>query len=464
MQHPHRLTLVPAGDIHLWVPRSSTLRAFATAAPDPRPVTPDQQRRLEVAGEPREVDDDANPWIGLRATLHEADFTTFAGTLRRFCARHESLRCMFVRRPDGSFERRIVDAAQIAFQPHFLGHHDDPAEAFDAVMAELDDRTGPLSWPAATVVTVTDEHGDITVFAAFDHVTFDGYSAYLTMGELKQHLRDELRHAPLPEPVGSYVDFAVEQRAVQDAIGPDDPALEPWRRAADATGDLPGLPRATGVRRGDRLRHRLRFPTFAGPRLSTAFEQWADDLGIPRALAYTAVLLQAMGAEEDDRVLTVLMSTHNRHRPEYHEAIGWFSGIVPLTVDLGRDLPLVEVVRRTAEAWRFARTAETVPLPLANSLLGTRMRPSVVLSFLESRHCPGRDDWEELDATVFLGEVEPSDEMHVYINAMPYGTELAHRSPDTPPCTEWLDRVMARMREQMTTVTRRAIDPLEARR
>ena len=461
--HPHRLTLVPAGDVHLWVPRSSTLRAFATVAPDPRPVTPDQHRRLEVAKAPRELDD-VNPWIGLRATLHDADFASFAGTLRRFCARHESLRCMFVRRDDGSFERRIVDPEMIGFQPHHLGHHADPGDAFDTVMAELDDRTGPLSWPAATVVTVTADDGAITVFAAFDHVTFDGYSAYLTMGELKHHLQAELNHAPLPAPGGSYGDFAGEQRAVQDAITVDDPALEPWRRAVDASGNLPGLPRATGVRRGDEIRHRLRFPTFAGPRLSAAFEQWGDQHAIPRALAYTSVLLRAMVAEEDDDRLTVLMSTHNRHRPEWHEAIGWFSGVVPLTVDLGRDLPLLETVRRTAEAWRFARTAESVPLPLANDLLGTSMRPATVLSFLESRHCPGRDDWAEMDSTVFLGEVEPSDEMHIYINAMPFGTELAHRAPDTPPCTEWLDRVMARMREQMVAVTRFQHDPVEVSR
>ncbi|WP_286930940.1 MULTISPECIES: condensation domain-containing protein [Aeromicrobium] len=460
--HPHRLTLVPAGDIHLWVPRSSTLRAFATAPPDPRPVTPDQQRRLDIASLPRHVDDEVNPWIGLRATLHGADFVSLAGTLRRFCARHESLRCMFVRRDDGSYERRIVDAELIGFQPRHVGHFADPGEAFDAVMAELDDLTGPLSWPAATVITVTDENGDITVFAAFDHVTFDGYSAYLTMGELKLHLEAELNHAPLPTPVGSYVDFAVEQRAIQDAITVDSPALEPWRRAADATGNLPGLPRGTGVRRGDLIQHRMRYPTFAGPRLSKAFHRWCERNDVPPALAFTAVLLRAMVAEEPDDRLTVLMSTHNRHRQEWHQAIGWFSGIVPMTVDMGRDLPLTELARRTAEAWQFARTAETIPLPLANQLLGTTMRPAAVVSFLDSRHCPGRDGWEEMDSTVFLGEVEPSDEMHLWVNSMPYGTELVHRTPDTPPCIEWLDRVMNRMREQMVAVTREVNDPTEA--
>ena len=105
-----------------------------------------------------------------------------------------------------------------------------------------------------------------------------------------------------------------------------------------------------------------------------------------------------------------------------------------------------------------------MPLPLANRLLGTHMRPATVLSFMESRHCPGREDWAEMDSTVFLGEVEPSDEMHVYINAMPYGTELIHRAPDVPTCTEWLDRVASRMRDQMVKVTRRVDEPLEVRR
>lgn len=458
---PHRQTLVPAGDIHLWVPRSSTMRGFAAAATDPRPVTPDQQRRLEVACELRLPDDEVNPWIGLRATLRDADMAAIAGTLRRFCARHESLRCMFVRTPDGSYERRILDADQIAFQPRPLGHFADRGEAFDAVMAELDDRTGAWAWPAATIVSVTDELGDITVFGAFDHVTFDGYSAYLTIGELKQHLEDELTCAPLPTPVGSYVDFAVEQRAIQEAITPEDPALEPWRLAADATGDLPGLPRATGVRRGDTIRHRVRYPTFAGPRLSTAFHRWCESLGTPAGLGFVAVLMRAMVAEEDDHRMTVLMSTHNRSRPEWHQAIGWFSGVVPMTVDLDPGLSLPEIVARTAEAWRFGRSAEAVPLPLANHILGTSMRPATVVSFLDSRHCPGREEWEDMDSAVFLGEVEPSDEMHLWVNSMPYGTELLHRAPNTPPCIEWLDRVMGRMREQMIAVTRQANDPAE---
>ncbi len=459
--HPHRLTLVPAGDIHLWVPRSSTLRAFATAAPDPRPVTPDQQSRLEIASVPRQPEDEVNPWIGLRATLHGADFVSFAGTLRRYCARHESLRCMFVRREDGTYERRIVEAELIGFQPRHLGHFADRGEAFDTVMAELDDRTGALAWPASTILSVSDEDGTMTVFGAFDHVTFDGYSAYLTMGELQQHLQAELNHAPLPAPVGSYIDFAVEQRAIQDAVGPDDPALAPWRTAADASGNLPGLPRATGVRRGDRIQHRVRYPTFAGPRLSEAFYRWCEQNSIPSALAFISILLRAMVAEEEESRLTVLMSTHNRNRREWHQAIGWFSGIVPMTVDADPTATLVETIRRTADAWEIGRTAETIPLPLANELLGTTMRPATVLSFLDSRHCPGRDEWEQMDSTVFLGEVEPSDEMHLWINSMPYGTELCHRTPDTPPCIEWLDRVMARMREQMVAVTRQANDPVE---
>lgn len=458
--HPHRSTLVRPGEVHLWVPQSATLRAFALAPADPRPVTPDQQHRLRVASTPRRPDDEVNPWIGMRATLPGADFAAVAGMLRRFYARHESLRCMFLAH-GSQYERRIAAPEDIGFQPRPLGRFDTAEETFDAVMAELDDLTGPLVWPASTVVTVTDDRGVITVYAAFDHVTFDGYSAYLTMGELRRHLDDELLHRPLPEPVGSYIDFAVEQRAVHESIKPDDPALEPWRRALDASGGLPGLPSATGVGRSDAIAHRVRHPVFAGPTLSVEFDRWCDRRGIAPGLAYLTILLRAMVAEEADDRITVLMSTHNRQRPEWHQAIGWFAGVVPLTVELGRHLTLTEAIERTDDAWAFGRTAESIPLPLANELLGASMRPAAVVSFLDSRHCPGREQWQEMDSTVFLGLVEPSDEMHLWVNAMPYGAELLQRAPNTGPCIDWLDRLMARMRSQMVAATREVNDPLE---
>lgn len=50
---------------------------------------------------------------------------------------------------------------------------------------------------------------------------------------------------------------------------------------------------------------------------------------------------------------------------------------------------------------------------------------------------------------IFLGDVAPSDELHLWVNAMPWGTELINRIPDTPQCRAWLERVLDRMRAQL---------------
>ena len=68
---------------------------------------------------------------------------------------------------------------------------------------------------------------------------------------------------------------------------------------------------------------------------------------------------------------------------------------------------------------------------------------------MDSRHCPGHENWGTEDS-VFLGDVEPSDEMHLWLNAMPWGTELINRVPNTPQSTAWLERVVVHMRAQIT--------------
>lgn len=456
----HRRLILPGRTtLTLWLPTADCLANVPGLPLDDRPLTSDQLGRLRHAAGAL-PDDGSAPWIAVTTLLTDADNESVAGALRRFFDRHESLRAAYSlsESDDGEvrFERRIVPAGSIRFDPQDLGTYDDRNDAWDVVAREFAQRATALSWPAAALITATSSKngkgGETIVLAAFDHVTFDGYSAYLAVDELPHLHRNQLAGLEAEARAGSYLDFAVAQRIAQSGITPDSDCLSPWREALDHRGNLPGLPSATRVSRDMALPHVMDLLLLATPQDTAAFVTFCRTRYVPVGLGFTALLLLAIQAEEAHDRITVLMSTHNRDQPQFHHAIGWFAGVAPLTVELPGSLELTEAMRRVAEAWLVSSTASILTVPLVNRLLGAKATPSIVLSYLDSHRCAGWQDWTRNRAEVFLGPIPPSDQMHLWINVMPDQTELLFRIPDTGDCRDWMIRVANRMREALEQI------------
>lgn len=444
--HPVRLTR--------WTATAEVMSCLAGIPEDNRPLTTDQHGRLRQAFGPQS-DDGSAPWIAITTRLENADERSIAGMWRRFFGRHESLRATYrgICTPNGdwTFTRRILAPEQISFQPEDLGMYADRHSAWAAITREFARGALPSFWPAAALITAQDGP-DAIVFAAFDHVTYDGYSAYLTVDELPHLHRCEIEGIDAVAPAGSYLDFAVTQHRAQETLTADSECLTPWRNALSEEGTLPGLPHGTGVSRDMAVPHRMSLEPLATPAQTASFVSFCKTRYVPVGLGFSALLLHAIQAEELTDQISVLMSTHNRDQPQYHHAIGWFAGVAPLTVDLPAGLALTEAMQRVAEGWVHSTTASILTLPLVNDLLGAKAVPSLVLSYLDAHRCPGWQDWTRNGAEVLLGPIPSSDQTHLWINVMPEQTELLFRIPDTQDCRNWITRVASRMRDQLTQI------------
>ena len=440
---------------------------------DPRPLTHDQLGHLSgSAGRPQGDPADA-PWIGASLRLEHARPATVAAALASLFDRHESLRCDYVPgqvglpsgEPGGdeAFRRRVLPAGVAEFEEVPLGLHDTAAAVHEVVMHWFADHAGPAAWPHSAFVTVESED-EVTLFAGFDHVTFDGFSMYTFAAEIPL-LHRVFAAGDAPDPAlalsGTHLDHARDEREFTRSLTAQEPRLAPWRELLDDRGEVPGLPSASGVRRGDRVTHDMVSLPVAAAEEAEAFRTLCESWGIGYGLGFIALLLRAIAVQEGPGPTTIktMMSTHGRFRP-YRGSIGWFAGVAPLTVDIDPAEDLRDSAMAVRSAWTDSAPSGRIPLGVVGDLLGARVEPGLVVSFMDSRYCPGWAEWGSTGARGFLGHVPPSDQAHAWINCLPTGTFLEARHPDIPECASWVSTLAVSMRASLQSALWGPHEPL----
>ena len=477
---------ISAGRVVTWTMSPATLAAARSQPLDPRPVTANQEAHLvnsarrgaadaadlrrpggdvRVVGEPvTGRDADSAPWIGLGVQLAGATEHSVPAALHRFIERHETLRSVIcLDHADGTAgtdgtdgtrpARRTVPAAAIELVPTDLGQIDDPAAAYARVSEHLAQHTDPLRWPSYGFVTVAAD-GDVTLYAAWDHLHFDGFSMVIALCELPVIHADVVsaRTCSLPA-AGSFADYAAQERAACAGLTRDDARMEPWIKLLADDGGLPGLPAATGVAIDDRLPQRTRSIPLATPARSQAFADHAASQGIAPSTAFLAVLL-AQIAETDDGHFAGLLSTHNRAQARWLNAVGWFAGLAPVAISFGGATDLSTICALTEQARQASQAAAELPFSLVNQVLGVPLVPTLVVSYLDVRRVPGHDVWSTTRCQGYLGRVMPSAGMHIWLNRYhDEGLLLEVRGPDTDRCNAWVGQLGERIRHSLHAPT-----------
>ncbi|QIK76806.1 hypothetical protein [Nocardioides piscis] len=459
---------VRPGEVIAWVPTGTSRAALEACPADPRPLTHDQERHLSAPSGRNHQDADEVPWIAVACLLADARPASVAAALASLFDRHESLRCDYTVAPFATpggapgraepFVRRVLPAGVVEFEPVPLGRQETALATHAAVMAHLGATANPVAWPHSGFVTIESE-GRVTLVAAFDHVTFDGYSMYTVAAEIPL-LHRVFAAGDAPDPAlalsGSHLDHAVDERGFARSLTSRDPLLGPWRELLDESGRVPALPAASGVRRGGQLSHDLVSLPVAAPGEASAFRELCGSWGVSYGLSFIALLLRAIAAQEGPGPSTIrtMMSTHGRSSP-YLGSMGWFAGVAPLTVDVDPAAELRDSTAAIGAAWARSAPSGRIPLALVGDLLETSVDPSLVVSFIDAKHCPGWRDWRATEARGFLGRVPPSDQMHAWISCLPSGTFLEVRHPDSRQCASWVASLAVTMRTALLS----SLDP-----
>ncbi|MGO1167529.1 MAG: hypothetical protein ACTMHL_13055 [Janibacter sp.] len=440
------------GDVTRWDLDVTTLERWNSAPIDPRPPSYDQLGRLH---EDPDGTSEWSAWIGLSVLLPEATPESVAETLGAWFRQHESLRS-HLRLVDGAPQRRTLDADDVTFTPTALGEHD-PEAVRELLAREFAASCHPTHRPACAFFTVAVEHGHV-LHAAFDHVTFDGLSAYAGVGAIAGIHTAIVGGVHEPHTSPSHVDTAELEISLGETTHSDDPRLEPWRDFL-AGGRVPCAPEESGIVHGGHYDHGLIRHDVCGGEVAADLALHYAAEGIPTGMLWTAILMRALGDDAH-----VLMSTHGRPSSLWGESVGWFAGVAPLSLSMPADATTRDWVLEGVRTWREVAPAAALPLGLVHRLLEIPVEPQIVLSIIDGSRIDGHEWWSPLGAGIHLGDVPPSSQSHIWLTILPDGVSLATRLALAPGARTWLDGVaerFARLVEAETTASSAHLDVLQ---
>jgi hypothetical protein len=418
---------VPPGEVTAWIPTAEP----ATWVDDDRRLSHNHELHLDTA--------EAGSWIGsimrMRAQL---DAEALGLALRAWIGRHEALRGTVEETPAG-WRRRIVAPADVSVTTTALGRFD-AEDARGCVADFLADHIVPSAWPYVVFATVADADGFTLVFGA-DHGVMDAYSQLLWFEEIASLYERALAGVPFAElavaTTGSHLDHAAEERVTGDAMSLECESVRVWRD---------WLTRPDG---------RLRFadfpvsgvtdvPVSGSPLPQASLSQWLGDPHQARVLgelcksagvSFQAGMMGAMAyvlrAQHGVEQMSFVAPMHTRYTAEHAAAVGWYVGLVPVTLDISGASTLPEVAGRVQAA--LAEAKPLVPQPFARvaDLLGVSDAPHFVVTFVDTRFIPGAERWNSWNARTLRAPVRADDEVYLWLVRDRDGLNVSTRCPET---------------------------------
>lgn len=438
---------VPAGQLTLWFANKATQRAVVSAPLDERPLTADQSAHIDTIPTANPDGSDPAPWIGLSCLIEGSTRSSIAETLSRYVDRREIMRSIFDTDEFDGTARSLLPIGTAAFEPLELGELTSQ-ENFNRLSRHLAREARCTSWPYAGFATIETNKGTF-LFAAFDHMVFDGYSLYISLDEFPRLHAGVLAGDSAPASALSHADFAHVEHNLATALGADSPELATWKNALNERRELPGLPRQAGIRDSERHPHEfISIPILDGAESAQVKARFRDR-DVSTGFGFLSILLGNAASLEADRSINFLVSTHNRPSPAWGESVGWFAGVVPMSLRLAENASAYETYVELKEQWQDSQFASVLRMPDASRRLSATIEPALVVSYMEGRHAPGAEHWERNHAKALLGPTPPSSQIHLWINSMPNGTFLEVRFPNTRRCKEWILSIAAQTRETL---------------
>ncbi|MBY6363738.1 condensation domain-containing protein [Rhodococcoides corynebacterioides] len=449
------MRLIGADDL---LPRPGTVLLWSVQA-DPetarvQDAPPSFNQRTHLAG--------TGPltWLAVAAEvpgpIRRADLARAVLTL---LARHESLRTSFRRTPQG-LRRAVHPAEALTLRPRSAGPVASPPRARDVVTAFVSEQCAePWSTPAVAVAAV-DRADRSTVVIGIDHALGDAWSLTVLLDDLVRLYRG----APAdPVAVPSFGRHCVREAAT--VVEPDDPRLGEWLRFLRAHGNAPpSFPGPTGVPAGEVRRAVLRTDTLVGADDAGAAEASCRELGTGPFAGALAALAHAVADERSGdrpRSLSLLFPLHTRTLPSESRAVGWYVTNAPVTVAVSADIR--STTRGAGLALRAALPLGEVPIDTVISALGELRRPRhdvFMASFVDYRRLPGHATHGPLDAR-HVSAVTDADDVQIWFARTDAGLAVRTRVPDTAVARATVDRLIDRMRAQLSALARPALLPAD---
>ncbi|MFE3825290.1 condensation domain-containing protein [Streptomyces sp. NPDC059092] len=400
----------------------------------------------------------APAWLASAFEMPGADAAALEGALLGWIDRHESLRSRLVPADGaalGGLRRVTLPAGGVALRHSVEGEFESGKLLASRIEEVFDAETDPLAWPSFVFATV--EHADgLTLYLGFDHSNVDGYSILLIAQEIRELYAAVAAGTPAAlNEVGSYLDFADTEREYAALVHDEHEAVVRWREfLGSGGGRLPGFPGTTDGDRGASGRS-------AGPvgeqiggcdwlldsATAQAFQSACRDhggnflTGVLACLALSGHDQHGPGRGQDEfRALTPF---HTRGDARWTHSVGWYVGLAPLRIAVHRGDTFADVLPGASAALDGAGEMAAIPFPRVSELLGTRLRPRFVVSYMDMRRTPGARQWGAWKAAALRSRCADPDEVYLWINRTYDGVYVSFRHPATERARLAVSRLVA---------------------
>ncbi|TXI49033.1 condensation domain-containing protein [Mycolicibacter arupensis] len=359
--------------------------------------------------------------------------------------RHGTYRSWFEHADDGRLIRHVIDdPADIQ-----LVAVDHGELTLPQVRELLNETPDPLQWDCFRFGIIQGK-SHFTFFASIDHVHVDAAVAGVTLMELYFMYNALVAGgAPLELPAaGNYSEFCIRQHQFTSALTLESPEIAAWRSFAESNGNtLPGFP----LPLGDPTQPcpaAMVTVSMLGEKQTVDFETVCTDAGarfIGGVLACCGLAQQELTGKGTYYGLT---PRDTRRSPDDDLTLGWFTGLIPITVEVGGS-SFADAATSAQVSFDSGRTLADVPYQRVRELVPTLDKPPPnfpVVNFLDAGAAPlsaliaaGLDD---LNIGVY-SDGRYSYQMSVYVIRVGEETAATAVFPDNPQAHESVARYLA---------------------
>ncbi|MGU3292209.1 condensation domain-containing protein [Williamsia sp. M5A3_1d] len=465
---------LPAGEVIEWVPRLVDHDHDGDVwSDDPRPLSHLHEEyctRGSVARSARDDDGHPGSWLGAVFVVpHRHDRSALGRALTTWMRTHEVFRTTVQRcdDTDGPSLRRRGTHLDVEVVENVVGTLSSGTGVHRHLLERFE-TLSPLRWPHCVVATITradhetstevDDAGEIgdseflLVFGA-DHSVMDAYSMLLAIGEIQGLYAAELSGTPTPPaPVGSHVDFSVQDRRRGADLHPHHDAVRTWEAFLSTEGNrFPGFPLpvtddsvTTGV-----VTRRANQSGMSSWVLSADqaddINRWARACGHSMQTAVLAALAVAVRSMSGTETIRFAMPMHTRTDRRYTSSIGWFVGVVPIEIDLAGAQTLEDCLAATGAAIADRKSLAQYPFPRIAEITGIDANPRFVVSYIDARYVPESTHWSRWGARTLRGAADSDDEVYLWIVRSPKGISVSARFPGNRVATENVHALLHRL-------------------
>jgi hypothetical protein len=440
-----------SGDVVSWHPSPASRAKVAKAPVSDVPVSYQQAQHIRgylshLAG----GTDMARLNIPAWDMQGQCDVRAMSHVINAYLRRHDTYHSWFEMTDDDQIVRHTVaNPRDINFVPTKHGEMTAP-QWREHVLSTPD----PLQWDCFSF-GIIQRADHFTFYISIDHVHTDAMFMGIVLVEIHMmYAALAAGAAPIPLPAaGSYDDYCVRQRDYLAALTAETPAVREWVEFAQRNdGTLPHFPFPLGDPpwsvSGDLLTVRL-----LDKQQSDRFEAACTAAGarfIGGVFACAAMAQQVLTGSTEYHVIT---PTTTRQTPDEFQTTGWFTGVVPISVDVD-PASFGDTARAAQKSFDGRMYMADVPfdrvLELADPELGLHSPPPGVpmVSFLDAGLPPLSAsiiaEWERMNGRVF-GDARSAYQIGLWVNRGERETTVTVAYPNNPIARESIDRYLEAM-------------------